>query len=928
MALFRRRRPEPAAPEKFDYDEMAKAMLPAIAAVRGGNTPTGTNMNPALYSSHIGSQIPVPLPRGDDFDSQFGPGFPLGPDPLDPLGLNGRTAPRRSQYLVAWNLQLADRQTPWTMLRWLAEDCDLVSRCIQLTQDEQCGFEWGWSFSKGILQQIMEESGEQSSAAATKIARNKFGADLLRVQQFFESPDRDENQSFVDWLQALLWDHLVYDGVAVYPHRNMDGSLRNLELIDASTIKILRDNRGRTPLAPAPAYQQVLYGFPRGEFQHDPDGGDGDYFSDQLSYFIRRPRNTSVYGFPQVEMVMSLATTYLGRQAWMREEYTGGAMGRVYVKSDFSSGLGANSMSLEQLAQYEMQLNDKLSGQTTRRQMHTLFPPGLDPVFAPQIEEHYKSDYDNWLISQIGSKFGRPPTLLGVQAKAGLSGGKQMEGESNQADIYSGSALTQWIIGLLNTLARRYLGIGPEITATVLTGGSEEDILQKAQADASDVNSGIRPRNEVRGERGLPLSTEPEADQLSITTGSGVTFLSGQLAAQQLAQEQQQELAAAGVLDPAPVAPASPAPGQDGGPPAPSQPGSAETPPAPAAPAAKADQVDPEERLRRYWAEGEGAAKIGWGVPGDFDRCRVELGKYVDAGEVDGFCARLHKRATGAWPGHAAGESKKAEGDDPPKGEAARAAIVTHYTPVIADAMKALYPKVAEAARRVVGRHRNAAKAASPATSPDEAAVAAKLQQFLQQHPADTAQLQAALTALYTDAWVVGLQSAKTGKAGATIQAHADTVDPGVPYDEWAPGWGTAAALIAPPAALAVLLVTAAVVASKLAEGLMNRISSAVTGGLNGTTSASDMAETITGFVDDPSKAAVIATTETTTGTETAAVAAYNAAGITGWNWVLDANPCNLCQARAAGNPYGPGAEPPPAHPGCGCGTEPDTEDD
>lgn len=62
------------------------------------------------------------------------------------------------------------------------------------------------------------------------------------------------------------------------------------------------------------------------------------------------------------------------------------------------------------------------------------------------------------------------------------------------------------------------------------------------------------------------------------------------------------------------------------------------------------------ERLMTYWAEGEGAAKIGWGTPGDFDRCRLELGKYVNPGQVDGLCANLHHRATGAWPGHAPGE--------------------------------------------------------------------------------------------------------------------------------------------------------------------------------------------------------------------------------------------------------------------------------
>ena len=69
--------------------------------------------------------------------------------------------------------------------------------------------------------------------------------------------------------------------------------------------------------------------------------------------------------------------------------------------------------------------------------------------------------------------------------------------------------------------------------------------------------------------------------------------------------------------------------------------------------------VENTERLMRYWAEGAGAAKIRWGVGGEFDRCRMHLGKYVQSPEMlDGLCANLHHRATGAWPGHAPGEER------------------------------------------------------------------------------------------------------------------------------------------------------------------------------------------------------------------------------------------------------------------------------
>lgn len=66
--------------------------------------------------------------------------------------------------------------------------------------------------------------------------------------------------------------------------------------------------------------------------------------------------------------------------------------------------------------------------------------------------------------------------------------------------------------------------------------------------------------------------------------------------------------------------------------------------------------VSATERLMRYWSEGAGAAKINWGVSGDFDRCVAELSKHVGPGVVKGLCSNLHQRATGARPGRAPGE--------------------------------------------------------------------------------------------------------------------------------------------------------------------------------------------------------------------------------------------------------------------------------
>ena len=61
-------------------------------------------------------------------------------------------------------------------------------------------------------------------------------------------------------------------------------------------------------------------------------------------------------------------------------------------------------------------------------------------------------------------------------------------------------------------------------------------------------------------------------------------------------------------------------------------------------------------RLRK-WAVTEGNKIFKWGTPGDFKRCETFYReKGVPGHMIAGWCARLHKLATGGWPGHAPAE--------------------------------------------------------------------------------------------------------------------------------------------------------------------------------------------------------------------------------------------------------------------------------
>jgi hypothetical protein len=67
------------------------------------------------------------------------------------------------------------------------------------------------------------------------------------------------------------------------------------------------------------------------------------------------------------------------------------------------------------------------------------------------------------------------------------------------------------------------------------------------------------------------------------------------------------------------------------------------------------------KRIHDYWTVPghEGYAKIGWGTPDDFYRCRVQIGEEIGESSPDTLrfinqiCSQWHHDATGFWPGHA-----------------------------------------------------------------------------------------------------------------------------------------------------------------------------------------------------------------------------------------------------------------------------------
>jgi hypothetical protein len=469
-----------------------------------------------------------PLPRPPAWMlSQFGPNWPLPNQPLnEPRDDTGQPDPRIYQYPVAWNLQtFNDRPVSWDVLRQAA-DSPLFRACIETRKTEVGALDWTFNVNSHYVEQVARTARESPNEVANTL-RNRFHDEIERLNDFWASPDRKNDYDFEDWIKLFFEEQLVWDALAIYPQRTYGGQLTDLVIIDGSTIKPLLDERGGRPQPPNPAFQQVLYGFPRGEYTADTIDLDGrlvipnGYEHNQLVYKRRVRRTRSPYGFSSTEQALLHGMLYNSRFRWMLSEYTDGVMPRGYLVNEDPQATGWEP---QQILEYERAYNDRFSGQTQERMRAAVPPPGYRPVFAPETAERYKADYDLHLIKLAAMHFGITASELGFQETGNLGSSGYHEGQEDI--LYRKVRLPdiRYASRLITKLSRQFLN-APGALEFQFLGLEEEDEASADKVDNDRVASGRMTINEARSRQNLPPFGFSEADEPMLQTQRGVVFL-------------------------------------------------------------------------------------------------------------------------------------------------------------------------------------------------------------------------------------------------------------------------------------------------------------------------------------------------------------------------------------------------------------------
>jgi hypothetical protein len=504
------------------FDNLAKRVANEI--IKAPNLPVGAvSMTQAQMSQTNNTYGQVePLPRNPITPTvPFSPGMPIVPGAINPVGESGRPDPRRYEYQVAQNINITETKlVPFKTLRAAADQIDILRRCIEVIKSKVVGLDWDIVLAEDASEKLIREIGG-TRVRAMAAAREKYTDEITRLRSFWEQPDRANGLIFADWLNIAMEEILVLDAWAVWPQKAVNGNLFGLQILDGSTIKPLIDDRGMRPMTPNPAFQQILYGFPRSEFTAptETELTDGEFTSDELSYLVKNRRTTSVYGYSPTERSLALADIYLRRQQWLRAEYTDGVTPELLMKTDANFG---NNPDL--LRAYENIFNDELAGQTEQRKRVRLLPTGMEPVQFDGYGERFKDTLDNYLVHSICGHFGVLPSEIGFSSQGGLGQSGLQEGEAVSGEVLGANPMVVWLSKMLTNLSYVYLGMPRELEFKFMPS-KREDMEAKAGMRDVEFKNGSITLNELRSESGRALIESPEADMPLIVVGPSAYYV-------------------------------------------------------------------------------------------------------------------------------------------------------------------------------------------------------------------------------------------------------------------------------------------------------------------------------------------------------------------------------------------------------------------
>lgn len=440
----------------------------------------GTNTSLIPYTVTYGNPPPsgggIVTGTGADW---FGPLNPMSP--IAPPAVKGRVL----DYTSGYNLNSrprANETITFQTLRNFADSYDLLRLLIETRKDQMSRLQWN------IVPRA--PSMQNKSVIATPEMKER----ITEIEKFFLRPDKEN--FWGDWLRQILEDLFVLDAPAIYRRRTVGGSIYAYQAIDGGTIKRVIDDWGHTPMAPTPAYQQILKGYPA-----------VDYTVDELVYKPRNKRTHKVYGYGPVEQVVMTINIALRRQTWQLQSFTEGNIPEALIGTPAT-------WTPDQVRQFQDWFDGMFEGNTAARSRARFVPGDVAKGYVPTKPKELFGEAEEWLARVLCYAFSISPQAFVSMMNRATADSAQ---ETATAD---GLAPTQmWVKTLMDQLLIEDFD-SPDLEFRWLQV-DEIDPDKKSQIVDREHAAGRLTYNQARDEMGLDPVDHPNADRPMVRTNDG-----------------------------------------------------------------------------------------------------------------------------------------------------------------------------------------------------------------------------------------------------------------------------------------------------------------------------------------------------------------------------------------------------------------------
>ncbi len=869
--------------------------------------------------------------QGIDWVEPFAPG-----KPLVPYYGYGRQ-PRTYDYRVGRNITTETRpdRIPFATLEQVFTGYDIAQTCARHILADLRSMPLQYSPMEGFTGKVEKE--------------------ITQARKFLSKPDG--HNPWAVWLSPFVMDVLMYDAGTLWRDRDRAGRVTAIKVADGTTFAPMLDYFGDYPKPPAPAFQQFIQGIP------------WDWLTtEDLIYFPQWRIANSPYGVAPIETVLINANTDVRLQMFFLQFFTAGAVPEMFIEAP------PDMTDPDALAEFEETFNARLEGNQAARHGLKWLPAGSKPNPYKQIEQ-IDPKIAEYVMRRTIAAFGLVPQDLGVVQDVNRS---TADTQVDTQFRISSKPNTAHYESILNMVLQEDLQLPVQVHFD--DGREKEDRLMEAQAHQIYVSIGAESPDQVATDvLGLEVDPQHPVPRSIAVQGVGLVPLSY---LQSVAGDIDPLTAAPVPGSVAPQAPAiapaitAPAPGMGAHPPGEEPPDGGQLGPTGHGgpnggegrprnlPTSAPDERHPGGMVSNHPDEGA-YGKPGYGVGEVERRGRQMKSEGITAGigiagvdmgdrereDLARWARQSRKRVEQGRPPRHFSESgisqptyqavweklqtarTRAEVDEAFKAGGTQgspkarpgpyghleAALVAFYEPLVLAGLMAGVPALV-ATRAWL---KEWAKTPGLPVTSDAALDVARA--FTASMPMDAGPLGDVIDRIYRDSWLPGAKDA-VAQLGSRAEPSLPIVQAVNEMDwaDWVPG--------DPPGVKDLrslqfdpMGADAGVWLREVDATTCRQIAEILHDGVESGQGVNVIAAKIDEHLHNPSRARMIAVTETNRAMSRAAFATYKLHGETMWDLITMPGACPICEAVKAGNPHSMSdvTGRPPLHPRCRCAPAP-----